>query len=308
MSFGSKNKGPLWVHVGIPSHGSSALRQVLMKAFPEPGTVIDPSTADPSALDNAHCALMHANILPLHTETSRECCYFTFLRDPFNAFISDFFWNLTLKHYALRGLTEDLSDGLKSFSMTLEDYVAGLPRSLNLAARLIRAVEHRDPLASRKLPNFLTMKEFFAPIADDELLEQAIEIFDKRFFMVGITELFEDSLFVISNFLGIPEIPLWERTNAAIRPQGWSNELIAPAQRQRILQATAVDRKLHAILSKSLVASKAFRDIDQETLNPYRTVCRQADAENMKKFNRDGARIMNEELKSLKAALSPGEP
>jgi len=35
----------LWVHVRISSHGGSALRQVLAKAFPEPGVVIDPSTA-----------------------------------------------------------------------------------------------------------------------------------------------------------------------------------------------------------------------------------------------------------------------
>lgn len=292
-----RKEDPLWIHVGIPSHGSSAVRKVLRKAFPEPEAVVNPSAVGPYVLDKAHCALMHDNFLPLHKETDRVCRYFTFLRDPFKALVSNFFWKLTLKHYALRGLTPDPSGILKSFSMTLEDYIAALPETLNLAARTIRAVELR-----------LDKEEFFTPIPNKELFKQALEVIEKRFFMVGIIEMFEESLFVMSSLVGIPEIPLWERTNATIRPEGWSDDLITPAQRQRILKATSVDRKLHGILAKSLVASKAFRDIDQGKLNAYRMICRQADAENMKKFNRDGARIMSEELESLKAALSNDSP
>jgi hypothetical protein len=225
------------------------------------------------------------------------------LRDPVRTVVSEYYWRVTQRHFGTQGLWTDLSEGALNFSMSMKEFVGAMPRCLNFATRLIISSAD-EAAATHALPYYPGDNSFFEDCNEDELLKRAIEIIDKHYVFVGVAELFEEALFVLADLAGIDTLPLWQRTNASVRPTGWTDDMLPQALRQRIEESTSVDRKLHGIMARRFIESPRFKAINQDALHLYKSRCREIDMENLQRFQRDGLSAWNEDIVSLKKAVT----
>ncbi len=298
-----ENDQALLVHVGIPRTSSSTVRRVLREVFTKPLELAEPTSSSYKVLPENRVLLLQESIFPVHKKTKRLCRYFTLLRDPVRAVVSEYYWRLTQRHFGTQGLWTNVSEEAMKFSMSLEEYVAELPRCLNFSARLI--VSSADEAATTHgLPYYPGNNAFFDDCDEDKLLERVLEIIDKQYAFVGVMELFEEAMFVLANLADIDNLPLWQRTNASVRPPGWTDAVLPQTLRNRIEESTAVDRKLHGIMAQRFIESPEYKAINPEALQQYKSKCRNLDMENLQKFYRDGLNTWNDDAASLKKAFT----
>ncbi len=123
--------------------------------------------------------------------------YFSWLRNPVESYVSKYYWQ---QDNPALGVTP---------TMTMDE--------------LFDLWEERDNYGrnARFFAHVIEDGYFFdqeLKISDDELLARARRALDERFFFVGLTENFNETLLLLARKLGWTQLPRWERMNATGRP------------------------------------------------------------------------------------------
>lgn len=265
----------LWIHYGIPRTGSSSLRGVIRKYCQAKGVKFDESAyLDQKIPDDLDFVLQHEPF-PLYRRTSRESGHFTFLRHPLAAAVSEYFWARAINN---------LPEGCQ-----MADYINDLPDCYNPYCRWLTALSGKDEarIEEKATPVFWKERKFFEGGSAESLLAEAMSTLGKRFAFVGITEKFEESLFMLRTVVGWDSLPPWQRVNPSTKPGGFDDARIIDEIKYKILRSVAADIALY-----DHVNGIFERDVEQiyrlfpGELPAYKQACRQLDQETLKRLKR----------------------
>lgn len=152
------------------------------------------------------------NYVPLHPIMESFAQYFTFIRDPRRAFLTHYFWNTTIYKgkYSPTGAHYTFSEWLDVY------YESHKGRHRAATLPMSRWFTHLDQ------PMFTVFEELLAgTFQTDDFeapFERAMKNSVERFFFIGITEYFDESLFILYLLLDIPEMPLWAYDLRSLKP------------------------------------------------------------------------------------------
>lgn len=142
----------------------------------------------------------HEN-MGLHTILPQKCDYFTFLREPVTTFVSEYYyaWSIAVtkgvffEYYTDHKNINDLADHLLS-KRTSPMGTGYIVHQLNQFA-----------------PPWIDEKDYIArdDINPPEAEQRTRQNLEKYFFMVGITERFDESMFLLARKLGWKSLPYW---------------------------------------------------------------------------------------------------
>ncbi len=143
--------------------------------------------------------------LPLHVVLGgRQVRYVTMLRNPVQRFVSYYFWAVLHRTKDIRWVPQVIRDGAR-----LEEYVDHV------------AATGQYPGGLGPGHYYLTAWQTLGlvPSALTNSMLGAMFILDKYFPVVGITELFDESLFVFACQLGLTTLPRWRMRGKSGAPQ-----------------------------------------------------------------------------------------
>ncbi len=191
-----------------------------------------------------------------HLFFSRPCTYITLLRDPVTQFISSVWF--AHQSRKLPGLPK-FEDWLEEFQNVMCHDIArvfchtGAQRDLSEVPQLVQAKP--DP---------------------ETALRTAMENIDRYYSLVGITELFDETLFLCADHLGYLELPIWTRRMAT--PGRPKKEDLPERLLQKIQAVTASDQILYDSCRKKFEARFAAADFGPEYLD-YKAAAQRHDQE-----------------------------
>ena len=131
---------------------------------------------------------------------SSEDKYFTILRDPLSRFLSEFFWsrrNDQRTEFTPWTLMDELSEWVSRFEE--------IGHANHYCYEIVTPITEKPTFQVHLNPVNLENT------SDSELYSKANSIIKKKFYFVGITELFEESLFWLYRMFGWQEIAMWVR-------------------------------------------------------------------------------------------------
>lgn len=170
------------------------------------------------------------NYVPIHPIMEGFARYFTLIRDPRKAFLTHYYWNAT-RHKG-KGYT---------FSEWLDIYYEshkGRHRAASLP--MSRWFTHLDqPMFSvfeQQQAGKFQLVDFEAPF------ERAMKNSQELFFFIGITEYFDESLFILYLLLDIPQMPLWAYDLRSLKPPA---SQITLEQQAKIDELVATDMRFY---------------------------------------------------------------
>jgi len=132
----------------------------------------------------------------LHERIDSDSGYFGLMRDPYKHFLAKV---LLRDEYKTEGnQMAGIWDNFERKIDEIKDRVGHCN---------FQTYEHATYFADKPLPYISS--ENLEGTNPGDLFSRAVENIDKRFFFVGITELFEESLFVLFDMIGIGEILMW---------------------------------------------------------------------------------------------------
>lgn len=185
----------------IHGTGGTTLARVLAKSTPSlrmvhvargaPGIVV----GDPSILQNSGegCMFYGHNLFGLVEKASIMNLYMTMLRNPYDRLITDFFWGYLHEPFTT---TFSARDAMKHFTEFVEKH-EHLEFYIHQCSHLDFNTRARfDPEESSRMSN-----------AEADALARTN--LSSRFWYVGITELFEESIFVAALALGMSSVNSW---------------------------------------------------------------------------------------------------
>ncbi|WP_156521132.1 sulfotransferase family 2 domain-containing protein [Magnetospirillum moscoviense] len=183
-----------------------------------------------AALDDAQrhdISLVHWHLpLPIRPLVSSSARIVSMVRDPVQRVVSHYYWQARHRGQGVPWVSDQIEAG-----MSLRDWV--------------------DWLADREvdaLSNWITALE--PPRADPQSAAGLLEAADRHIDFLGITEFFDESLFILAALLGADRVPKWERA-ATGGPPKLSD--LDPAIIRRIETITEADREFfHACRSRFL--------------------------------------------------------
>jgi len=190
-----------------------------------------------------------------HLFFNRPCKYITFMRDPVTHFIS----SVWFAHHSRK------LPGLPNFEDWLE--CAENVMCHDIARPFCHIGEQRD---LREIP------QFARPKPDPEVaLRMAVDNLELFYGMIGITELYDESLFLLADQFGYKEIPLWtRRMSTPGRPR---KEDLPERLLKKIEMAVASDQILYNECRKQLEEKFAAADFGPEFLE-YKDAAKNQDA------------------------------
>ncbi|MEZ5813112.1 MAG: hypothetical protein R3E13_00055 [Alphaproteobacteria bacterium] len=166
-----------------------------------------------------HCAY------PVHTHFSGTTKYVTLLRDPVKTAVSKYFWQYNHRHdLSADWVCSEIRDG-----MSLSAWVENIMPDSIYARWILR-------LNNKEIGDFQNRTE--------DILTECMVIINDMFLMVGITERFDESLYMFSCLSGQHAVPLWRHLGQSNAPR---IEDLNPAILKRIEEKTDIDRQLFAL-------------------------------------------------------------
>jgi hypothetical protein len=150
------------------------------------------------------------------------------VRNPISRFISVYYWTYKHRHADVHWVPDIIKQGA-----TLERYVDYYlannlyPGGLEPCCYFYNSWNNRG----------LIPTEF-----SNDILASATHVLNKYFTFVGITELYDESLFILAGYLGLKKLPLWKFFGGSGRP---SLENINPRIIRKIDSITQIDKELY---------------------------------------------------------------
>ncbi|MGN7297441.1 sulfotransferase family 2 domain-containing protein [Ferdinandcohnia sp. SAFN-114] len=174
----------LLIHLHMPKTGGTTLKKILKKNYPKDKSFDVYETQ--SELDSILKAVaskkpvLIQGHLPfgIHSYFSSNCTYITLLRDPVNRVISEYYFIRSIPWHEQYHMVKNL---------TLEEFQQ-LPQKQNIQTHLILGNHRKGPIQNKEI-------------------EIAKEILKNHFAVVGITEMFNESLFLMAKKFG------WKNTH-----------------------------------------------------------------------------------------------
>ena len=176
------------------------------------------------------------NYVPLHPIMDGFARYFTMIRDPRRAFLSHYFWNTTIHNgkYSSTGEHYTFDEWLDIY------YESHKGRHRAATLPMTRWFTHLDQ------PMFTIFEQLvtgtFQSADFDAPFEKAMKNSHELFFFIGITEYFDESLFILYLLLDIPKMPLWGYDLRSVKP---SASEISPEQQAKIDELVATDVRFY---------------------------------------------------------------
>ncbi|MDM5225449.1 sulfotransferase family 2 domain-containing protein [Cytobacillus sp. NJ13] len=158
----------------------------------------------------------------LHKYTNRPCAYITMLRDPVERVISMYFYNLRKENHPLHKKVKQL---------TFEEFI-------------------NDKGLFRRTVNRQTQKIIGSLIPKESDLQKAKNILNKHYKVVGITEMFDESIYLMKKELGWQNISYERKNYTADRPtrEHFSNDVI-----ERIKELNHLDMQLYTWAKRNFI-------------------------------------------------------
>lgn len=163
-----------------------------------------------------HCAY------PIHTHFSGTTKYVTLLRDPVKTAISTYFWQYNHRHdLSADWVASEIRNGM-SLSTWVEEVMLD-----NIYARWILSLNNKE------ISDFQSRT--------DDMLIECVAIINDMFLMVGITERFDESLYMFSCLSGQHRVPLWRHLGQSNAPR---IEDLNLAILKRMKEKTGIDQQI----------------------------------------------------------------
>lgn len=185
-----------------------------------------------------------------HLVLGRPVPYITILRDPASRFISEFFWE--------RRSDPRLAQGQDQLLDELCRYIDSLEQANLQVYQLARFYQER-PIDTPHL-----RPDLFAIDSIDTAFRLAQERIRDLFCFVAVTELFEQSLFLLFDMLGWPCVEMWNRGSHAPGRGGNATKLgftdLPERSRHRLERLVQADRALYD--QRRAVIARLFHEAD----------------------------------------------
>jgi tetratricopeptide (TPR) repeat protein len=199
-----------------------------------------------------------------HLVLGRLVPYITILREPSNRFISEFFWEQRSDPRLAEGQHQLLDD--------LCRYIDSLEQA-NLQVYELAQFHHERPIDTPHL-----RPELFSIYSIDTAFRIAQERIRDHFCFVAVTELFEESVFLLFDMLGWPCVEMWSRGPHATGRGASATKLgfadLPERSRQRLERLVQADRALYD--QRRAVIARLFQEADfGEAFARYRSDARQ---------------------------------
>jgi hypothetical protein len=222
------NQHLIFMH--IPKAAGSTLHAILEKKYKKKETLVFETENPVGQLESlsqeerrAYRLYMGHAYFGIHENIPGESRYITILRNPVDRLVSHYYFVLrNPKHYLYRTVTER--------KIGLEEYVVG---------------GVSGEMDNGQLRMFVGKYGQHIPVGKcaPDLLDKAKENIRDYFDLVGLSERFDESLFLLARALGWPRMPVYERANVT-RARPAVREL-APQTRQAIEEYNQLDMVLY---------------------------------------------------------------
>jgi hypothetical protein len=227
-------KNQMLVHLHMPKTGGTTLKKIIYKNY-DRNKVFDvyvdrpklPATLANLTKKQVQCIQGHFPF-GVHKHFNKKAAYITMLREPIDRIISEYYFIKNIPWHNLHS---------KVKNMSLVQYQNSLAKS-NLQTRYILGGPFERELTNKDL-------------------EKAKKILVTHFSMVGITELFDESTFLMKETLGWQNIS-YEKAN--VTKKRLSKKQISPKVIQQIAANNKLDLQLYAFGKKLL--EKKLRSLD----------------------------------------------
>ncbi|WP_264739377.1 sulfotransferase family protein [Cytobacillus firmus] len=194
------------IHTHIPKTGGMTLRSIANKNYEKEKML---TNVFPSSLPQFKKDIVEKKDIEfvtghhpfgLHMYTNKPCAYITMLRDPVDRVISMYFYNLRKVNHPLHKKVKEL---------TFEEFI-------------------NDKQLTRRTVNRQIQKIVGNLNPEENDLKKAKKILAKHYKVVGITEMFDESIFLMKKELGWRDITYERKNYTADRPtkDQFSDEII----------------------------------------------------------------------------------
>jgi hypothetical protein len=223
MNMNSKNKVLIFLH--IPKTGGLTLRNIIDRQYKKNGILLHSRTAPSNKrlkkrdFSRIKCVYGH-NRFGVHEEIHVPSTYITMLRDPVSRVISTYYFILARKQNRMHH---------KIKNMSLEDFVSS-----------------NDPQLMIPVSNHQTRYLSGESIPD---LQKAKENIENHFSVVGITEMFDESIFLMKKELGWKNIFYTKQNVSTNRPK---RDQISKETLEMIKSKNDLDYELYNYAKQSL--------------------------------------------------------
>jgi hypothetical protein len=244
--------GHALINLGIATTGNNTQRSSFLNCFNDDEFIsFNPTTEVKSVYDVVYSGMseerkkaiklvhVHATC-PIHKVLGLETAYVSFLRNPINSFMSS----------VVNALREDYGDDV------VRDPKILCERSWPQIEQTQRSQKGRQLFFARF---FLCFQDgvwdnvkFWSPdvskyvdISDDELIEMSEGVITEHFPIMGITEYFSESLFVLLSSYGVNRIPLWKQEHRSGAPSIQEIEDLDPGIIEAVKDIMRVDIELY---------------------------------------------------------------
>ncbi|SCA57836.1 hypothetical protein MTBPR1_70108 [Candidatus Terasakiella magnetica] len=272
----------LLVHLGIVRTGSSSVRRLVRDYCQIKGETCShfPETEDEPVTEQTRYLFTECPY-PYHLDTDRHCQYFTTIRNPVDSVISEYFFYLEREKL--------------DASVSLDDFIAALPKSYNKQARWIAAINSPDKkLHTLEQPRNMFEHGFYEDISDQDLLMQVQASAGKYFPCIGLLERMEESAFQIAAKFGWSTVPILSRMNASFKDEALKREKPTELQIAKIKECNRADDMLYQAVEHNFNQEiSQIRSTLAEQMDFYKQECKRRDEELLKKRREVFEKVMD---------------
>jgi len=186
------------------------------------------------------------NSFGVHDFVPGPCAYFTFLRNPIDGFLSQYYWFLTgiPKNEHQKHIGIPLEEfGIEQYVVYAENNGYDIVTSTNWLA-----THWHGERAGKEVPTAVSIKQngFLAQErCTEEIFEQAIKNLETHYAFIGITEKYAETIFLLNKMMGWDYSIPFPHTNRAKKPVQKSE--LSPDILERIKKLRFYDFKLYAM-------------------------------------------------------------
>ncbi|WP_165763767.1 sulfotransferase family 2 domain-containing protein [Halalkalibacter urbisdiaboli] len=244
------------IHLHMPKTGGTTLKKIIKKNY-EPSTSFDvyvdrqhlPNVLEDLSKNQIHCIQGHIPF-GIHEYLNRTSTYITMLREPISRIISEYYFIRNIPWHTLHQ---------QVIEMSLQEYQE-LPHNHNLQT------------------HYILGNKFGEELTEDDL-EQAKKILTEHFSVVGITEMFDQSLFLMKETFGWNHI-YYKKANVTKRKL--TKEQLSPTILQEIAKNNNIDMQLYTF-AKALLQDK-LSNLDLNTKFRIKQFCKKNKKKGVRKW------------------------